>query len=30
LNNPNVSLTNQAMSVTLAERFGDMLNKFKN
>ncbi|MCY9517138.1 30S ribosomal protein S1 [Paenibacillus apiarius] len=29
LNNPNVSLNNQAMSVTLGERFGDMLNKFK-
>ncbi|CAH8714299.1 30S ribosomal protein S1 [Paenibacillus thiaminolyticus] len=28
-NNPNVSLNNQGMSVTLGERFGDMLNKFK-
>lgn len=29
LNNPNVSLNNQAMSVTLGERFGDILNKLK-
>lgn len=28
-NNPNVSISNQGMSVTLGERFGDMLNKFK-
>ncbi|GAC41879.1 30S ribosomal protein S1 [Paenibacillus popilliae] len=28
-NNPNVSMSNQGMSVTLGERFGDMLNKFK-
>ncbi|MBD2845186.1 30S ribosomal protein S1 [Paenibacillus sp. IB182496] len=29
LNNPNVSLSNQGMSFTLAERFGDKLSKFK-
>ncbi|MGZ9586887.1 30S ribosomal protein S1 [Paenibacillus marinisediminis] len=29
LNNPNVSLTKQAMNVTLGERFGDILNKLK-
>ncbi|MCG7406426.1 30S ribosomal protein S1 [Paenibacillus sp. ACRRX] len=29
LNNPNVSLSNQSMSFTLAERFGDKLNKLK-
>lgn len=29
LNNPNVSLSNQSMSFTLAERFGDQLKKFK-
>lgn len=29
LNNPNVSLNNQAMSVSLGERFGDILNKLK-
>lgn len=28
--NPNVSLHNQTMSVTLGERLGHMLNKFKN
>ncbi|UHA72945.1 30S ribosomal protein S1 [Paenibacillus sp. 481] len=28
-NNPNVSLSNQGMSVTLGERFGDMLGKLK-
>jgi small subunit ribosomal protein S1 len=27
--NENVSLTNQGLSFTLAERFGDKLNKFK-
>lgn len=29
LNNPNVSLSNQSMSFTLAEKFGDKLSKFK-
>lgn len=29
LNNPNVSLSNESMSFTLAERFGDKLNKLK-
>ncbi|WP_148505305.1 30S ribosomal protein S1 [Paenibacillus beijingensis] len=29
LNNPNVSLSNQSMSFTLGERFGDKLSKFK-
>ncbi|MFB5763103.1 30S ribosomal protein S1 [Paenibacillus medicaginis] len=29
LNNPNVSLNNEGMSVTLGERFGDKLSKFK-
>ncbi|MFD1955752.1 30S ribosomal protein S1 [Paenibacillus thailandensis] len=29
LNNPNVSLSNQSMSFTLAERFGDKLSKLK-
>ncbi|WP_025720989.1 30S ribosomal protein S1 [Paenibacillus sp. 1-18] len=29
LNNPNVSLNNSGLSITLGERFGDKLNKFK-
>ncbi|KWX74742.1 30S ribosomal protein S1 [Paenibacillus riograndensis] len=29
LNNPNVSLSNEGLSFTLAERFGDKLDKFK-
>lgn len=29
LNNPNVSLSNQGLSITLGERFGDKLSKFK-
>lgn len=29
LDNPNVSLSNQGLSFTLAERFGDKLDKFK-
>lgn len=29
LNNPNVSLNNEGLSFTLAERFGDKLDKFK-
>ncbi|QAY66181.1 30S ribosomal protein S1 [Paenibacillus protaetiae] len=29
INNPNVSLSNQSMSFTLAERFGDKLSKLK-
>ena len=29
LNNPNVSLSNQGLSVTLAERFGNKLDRFK-
>lgn len=29
INNPNVSLSNESMSFTLAERFGDKLNKLK-
>ncbi|ASR47065.1 30S ribosomal protein S1 [Paenibacillus kribbensis] len=29
LNNPNVSLSNSGLSITLGERFGDKLNKFK-
>ncbi|AWB45029.1 30S ribosomal protein S1 [Paenibacillus sp. CAA11] len=29
LNNPNVSLSNQGMSITLGERFGDKLSKLK-
>lgn len=29
LNNPNVSLSNQSMSFTLGEKFGDKLSKFK-
>lgn len=29
LDNPNVSLSNQGLSITLGERFGDKLNKFK-
>ncbi|NUU78194.1 30S ribosomal protein S1 [Paenibacillus xylanilyticus] len=29
INNPNVSLSNQGMSITLGERFGDKLSKFK-
>ncbi|WP_152393978.1 30S ribosomal protein S1 [Paenibacillus guangzhouensis] len=30
LNNPNVSLSNEGMSFSLAEKFGDKLSKFKN
>lgn len=29
VNNPNVSLNNEGMSITLGERFGDKLSKFK-
>jgi small subunit ribosomal protein S1 len=29
IQNENVSLSNQSMSMTLGERFGDKLNKFK-
>ncbi|WP_440109870.1 30S ribosomal protein S1 [Paenibacillus sp. QZ-Y1] len=29
INNPNVSMSNQGLSITLGERFGDKLSKFK-